>query len=73
MININFTDLEKDEAHVHLHATDYFNALWELDMYLRDQTKHQDLSVDEWDTTQRIRDRLHELMEAHGVSLLDLQ
>jgi hypothetical protein len=72
MTEIKFTDLTDQEAHVKIHANDYFNVLWELDEHFREQMKHHNLSVDEYDTTEAHREKLNELMEINGVSLLDI-
>jgi len=72
MTEIKFTDLTDMEAHVKIHANDYFNVLWELDEHFREQMKHHNLSVDEYDTTEAHREKLIQLMDANGVSLLDI-
>ena len=72
MTEIKFTDLTDQEAHVKIHANDYFNVLWELDEHFREQMKHHNLSVDEYDTTEAHREKLIQLMDANGVSLLDI-
>jgi hypothetical protein len=72
MTEIKFTDLSDMEAHVKIHASDYFNVLWELDQHFRDLMKHSDLVDMEYDSILHSREKLNELMNANGVSLLDI-
>ena len=72
MIKITQEFENEREAKVALSSNDYWSALWELDQHLRDQLKHHDLSVDEYDTTDRIREKLSSIMNSNGVSFDDI-
>ena len=72
MTEIKFTDLTDQEAHVKIHANDYFNVLWELDEYFRQLLKHSNLVDMEYDSVLHSREKLIQLMDANGVSLLDI-
>ena len=72
MTEIKFTDLTDQEAHVKIHANDYFNVLWELDEHFRQLLKHSNLVDMEYDSVLHSREKLIQLMDANGVSLLDI-
>ena len=52
-------------------AINFWNVLWELDQELRANTKYapDDMTDDDYDAYQKIRDKLHELMTDNNVSL----
>ncbi len=62
------------EAKAALSASDYWCSLYDLDEWLRAECKHNNnLSVDEYDTYDRTRTKLREIMEEHSVNLLDYE
>ena len=49
----------------------FWHVLWELDQELRANTKYvpDDMTDDDYDAYQKIRDKLHELMNNYNVNL----
>jgi len=49
----------------------FWHVLWELDQELRANTKYapDDMTDDDYDVYQKIRDKLHELMNDYNVNL----
>ena len=55
-----------------LNAEDYWCSLYDLDEWLRSETKYNDnLSDDAYYTYDKVREKLREIMDGHGVNLLD--
>lgn len=66
--NLPDDDQEYDLAN---NAMRFWSVLWELDNVLRANTKYapDDMSDDDYDAYQKIRETLHELMRDNNVSL----
>lgn len=66
--NLPDDDQEYDLAN---NAFRFWNVLYELDQELRANTKYapDDMTDDDYDAYQKIRDKLHELMSQNNVSL----
>jgi len=66
--NLPDDDQEYDLAN---NAMRFWSVLWELDNILRANTKYapDDMSEDDYDAYQKIRETLHELMRDNNVSL----
>jgi len=49
----------------------FWHVLWELDQELRANTKYapDDMTDDDYDAYQKIRDKLHELMNDYNINL----
>ena len=66
-------NLPEDDQEYNLanNAMNFWNVLWELDQELRANTKYapDDMTDDDYDAYQKIRDKLHELMSENNVSL----
>ena len=66
-------NLPDDEQEYNLanNAMNFWNVLWELDQELRAKTKYapDDMTDDDYDAYQKIRETLHELMKDNNVSL----
>ena len=63
------------DAELHLAASrvrDYFITLFNLDNWLREQMKYQDLPADVYDTYDLVRKQMYHFMDYNGVSLDDL-
>jgi len=55
-----------------LSATDYWCSLFDLDEWLREQVKYNnDLSGDTYDAYDKVREKIRDIMDRHGVNLLD--
>ena len=72
MIKITQEFETEQEAKVALSATDYWCSLYDLDQWLRNECKHNDLSNDEYNAYDNVREKIHSVMETHGVNLLDM-
>ena len=66
--NLPDDDQEYDLAN---NAMRFWNVLWELDQELRANTKYapDDMTDEDYDAYQKIRDKLYELMRENNVSL----
>jgi len=72
MIKITQEFETEQEAKVSLSATDYWCSLYDLDNWLRNECKYNDLSADEYDSYDRVRSKILSIMDSHGVNLLDV-
>lgn len=68
---------DQDDQIAHLRAVkslDLVMVLWDMDGYLRAETKHapDSMSPEVYDTLLGVRDKLHELMSKHSIDLDDL-
>ena len=63
--------VDNQEYNLANNALNFWNVLWELDQELRANTKYapDDMTDDDYDAYQKIRDKLHELMTDNNVSL----
>lgn len=52
-----------------LRAEDYFLALAEIDLYLRNQIEYSARLEGEDETLQEVRDRLHEILNENNIEL----
>jgi hypothetical protein len=70
ILEFNLPD-DKQEYDLANNALNFWHVLWELDNELRANTKYapDDMSDDDYDAYQAIRDKLHELMSDNNVSL----
>lgn len=61
---------DKDTHLLWLHGVDFYFSLWDLDQWLREQTKYVvGLSQDTYDAYETVRDKIREIMNNHGVNL----
>ena len=53
------------------HGSDWWNVCWELDQWLRSQTKHapDSMSEDTYNAFEQCRDRLREIITEQGLLL----
>ena len=70
ILEFNLPD-DDQEYNLANNAINFWNVLWELDQELRANTKYapDDMTDDDYDAYQKIRDKLHELMTENNVSL----
>jgi len=52
-------------------GSDWFHAMWELDQWLRSQTKHapDTMSADTFTAFEQTRDKLHEILQDNSLKL----
>ena len=52
-------------------GSDWWSVCWEMDQWLRGNTKHapDSMSEDEYKTYERCRDQLRELIDSQGLNL----
>jgi len=64
-------EFERDASNS-LKTTNYWSSLYDLDDWLRTEIKHNNnLSEDTYDAYEEVREKLRNIMDRHGVSLLD--
>lgn len=70
ILEFNLPD-DEQEYNLANNAMNFWNVLWELDQELRANTKYapDDMTDDDYDAYQKIRETLHELMRDNNVSL----
>jgi len=70
ILEFNLPD-DEQEYNLANNAMRFWSVLWELDNVLRANTKYapDDMSEDDYDAYQKIRETLHELMRNNNVSL----
>lgn len=70
ILEFNLPD-DEQEYNLANNAMNFWNVLWELDQELRANTKYapDDMTDDDYDAYQKIRETLNELMIENNVSL----
>ena len=63
--------IKTKEDYNDLKGSQYWNAIFDFDQYLRSRTKHEELSDDVYNALDEARSRLREALENYGVSLDD--
>jgi hypothetical protein len=68
-VTIEFDSIEdKDEMEMCLNGMKWYLLAWELDQYLRNRLKHENLSQDAYKALDEARDKLHELRREDNLS-----
>ena len=68
-VTIEFDSIEdKHEMEMCLNGMKWYLLAWELDQYLRNRLKHENLSEDAYKALDEARDKLHELRSENGLS-----
>jgi len=57
------------DLRVYTQATAMWSTIWELDQYLRGEMKHGTLTDAEYNAYDKIREKLHELLNENDVKL----
>ena len=57
------------ELRVYTQANDLSMVLFEYDQYLRTKLKYETLTEQEYDAYEKAREKLHELLNEHGINL----
>lgn len=52
-----------------MRADAMFCALWDLSQELRTLWKYEELSEEEWNMVERIRDKFYEILSDHNINL----
>ena len=70
ILEFNLPD-DQQEYDLANNGLNFWHVLWELDQELRANTKYapDDMTDDDYDAYQKIRDKLHELMNDYNVNL----
>ena len=74
-LEYNLNDQDDQVAHLRaVKSLDLAMALWDMDGYLRSETKYAPDSINPevYDTLLGVRDKLHEIMSKHSINLGDL-
>lgn len=73
ILKFNLDDSSEREAHLRaVKSTSLAIALWEMDQYLRSQTKYGELNDDAYKALQDARDKLREIMSDNSIDLDEL-
>jgi hypothetical protein len=68
-VTIEFDSIEdKEEMEMCLNGMKWYLLAWELDQYLRNRLKHEDLPEDAYKALDEARDKLHELRREDNLS-----
>ncbi len=60
---------DKHEWENAMRADAMFCALWDLSQELRTLWKYEELSEEEWNMVERIRDKFYEILQEHNINL----
>jgi hypothetical protein len=64
---------DRDEHNRMLRSLDIVLVLWDIDQYLRSQTKYnENLTQEQWDALDQTRTKFYEIMNERNVSLDEL-
>jgi hypothetical protein len=75
ILEFNLDEQDDQVAHMRaLKSTDLALSLWDIDQYLRSQTKYaaDSISPEVFTCLIDIRDKLHEIMSNHSINLDEL-
>ncbi len=66
---------DKQDFYMALHGSDFYFSLWDIDQYLRNQSKYNpdNLSGKQLDAVDKVREELHEIMSEHGVDFNQIE
>jgi hypothetical protein len=68
-VTIEFDSIEdKDEMEMCLNGMKWYLLAWELDQYLRNRLKYENLSEDAYKVLDETRAKLRELMRENGLT-----
>ena len=66
---IEFSAEEQDEANIALNGWRYHSVIWELQQYLRGEMKHGDLTDEQYQSYEKIRTKLFDLIDEYKAYL----
>ena len=75
ILEFNLEDSADETAYIRaVKSTKLAVALWDMDQYLRSQTKYapDSMSPEVYDVLLEVRDKLHEIMSDHSIDLDEL-
>ena len=75
ILEFNLEDSADEVAYIRaVKSTKLAVALWDMDQYLRSQTKYapDSMSPEVYDALLEVRDKLHEIMSDHSIDLDEL-
>lgn len=70
ILEFNLPD-DDQEFYLATNGLNFWTVLWDLDQHLRSKTKYapDDMTDDDYDAYQQIREKIHELMKDNNVNL----
>lgn len=72
-LEFNFPE-DKDEFKLAFNGPQYFYVLWDFDQYLRGEMKYNDdLTDEEYNTYDKIREKLYDIMSDHFVRFDEIE
>jgi hypothetical protein len=66
---IEFSAEEQHELNIALNGWRYHSVIWELQQYLRGEMKHGDLTDEQYQSYEKIRTKLYDLIEENKAHL----
>ena len=64
-------NLPEDQAEFDfaIQGSKMYSALWDISQELRTLWKYEELSEEEWNMVERIRDKFYEILQEHNINL----
>jgi hypothetical protein len=66
---LEFSAEEQDEANIAINGWRYHTVIWELQQFLRGEMKHGDLSDEQYQSYEKIRTKLFELIDENKAHI----
>ena len=66
---LEFSAEEQDEANIAINGWRYHATIWEFQQWLRGEMKHGDLTEEQYDSYDKIREKLFEIIEENKAHL----
>ena len=66
---IEFSAEEQHELNIALNGWRYHSVIWELQQYLRGEMKHGDLTDEQYQSYEKIRTKLYDLIDENKAHL----
>jgi hypothetical protein len=66
---IEFHHDEEEEFQICIKSMDYWNALFDLDQWLRNKLKYEDINEEQYKAFEEVRNELHQKLNEYNINL----
>ena len=66
---IEFHHDEEEEFQICIKSMDYWNALFDLDQWLRNKLKYEDITEEQYKAFEEVRNELHQKSREYNINL----
>jgi hypothetical protein len=66
---IEFHHDEEEEFQICIKSMDYWNALFDIDQWLRNKLKYEDITEEQYKAFEEVRNELHQKLKEYNINL----